>query len=29
MVAAIRETDGEPVSVLAKRHGLSKQTIYT
>jgi hypothetical protein len=29
MVAVIREADGEPVSVLAKRHGISEQTIYT
>jgi putative transposase len=29
MVAVIREADGEPASVLAKRHGISKQTIYT
>jgi putative transposase len=29
MVAVIREADGEPVSEVAKRHGISKQTIYT
>jgi hypothetical protein len=28
MVAIIRETDREPVSVVAKRHGISEQTIY-
>jgi putative transposase len=28
MVAVIRETDREPVAVVAKRHG-SEQTIYT
>ena len=29
MVAIIREGDREPVSVVAKRHGISEQTIYT
>ena len=29
MVAIIREADREPVSALAKRHGISEQTIYT
>jgi putative transposase len=29
MVAIIRETDREPVSVVGKRHGISEQTIYT
>jgi len=29
MVAIIREADREPVSVVAKRHGISEQTIYT
>src|SRR2546429_9528071 len=29
MVAVIREADREPVSVVAKRHGISEQTIYT
>jgi len=29
MVAIIREADREQVSVVAKRHGLSEQTIYT
>ena len=29
MVAIIREADREPVSVVAKRHGVSEQTIYT
>src|SRR5207302_5803368 len=28
MVAVIREADREPVSVVAKRHGISEQTIY-
>jgi putative transposase len=29
MVAIIREADREPVSVVAKRHGISEQAIYT
>jgi putative transposase len=29
MVAVIREADGEPVSAVAKRYGVSEQTIYT
>jgi transposase-like protein len=29
MIAVIREADREPVSVVAKRHGISEQTIYT
>jgi putative transposase len=29
MVAIIREADREPVSVVAKRHGVREQTIYT
>jgi putative transposase len=29
MVAIIREADREPVSVVAKRHEISEQTIYT
>jgi putative transposase len=29
MVAIIREADREPVSVVAKRHGISDQTVYT
>ena len=29
MVAIIREADHEQVSVVAKRHGVSEQTIYT
>jgi putative transposase len=29
MVAVIREADREPVSVVAKRHEISEQTIYT
>ena len=29
MVAVIREADREPVSVMAKRHERSEQTIYT
>jgi putative transposase len=29
IVAIIREADREPVSVIAKRHGVSEQTIYT
>jgi putative transposase len=28
MVAIIREADREPVSVVAKRHGISEQTVY-
>ncbi len=28
MVAIIREADREPVAALAKRHGVSEQTIY-
>jgi len=28
MVAILRETDGEPVTTVAKRHGVSEQTIY-
>jgi putative transposase len=28
MVAILRETDGEPVTAVAKRHGVSEQTIY-
>ena len=28
-VAIIREGDREPVSAVAKRHGISEQTIYT
>ena len=28
MVAIIREGDREPVSAVAKRHGISEQTIY-
>src|SRR5262249_33808101 len=28
MVAIIRETDRDPVSAVAKRHGISEQTIY-
>jgi putative transposase len=28
MVAIIREADREPVAAVAKRHGLSEQTIY-
>lgn len=28
MVAIIREADREPVSTVAKRHGISEQTIY-
>src|SRR5205807_9640685 len=27
--AVIREADREPVAVVAKRHGISEQTIYT
>ena len=29
MVAVIREADREPVSVVAKRHEISEQTVYT
>ena len=29
MVAILREADREPVAVVAKRHGVSEQTIYT
>ena len=29
MVAIIREADREQVSVVAKRHGVSEQTIYS
>ena len=29
MVAIIREADCDPVSAVAKRHGISEQTIYT
>jgi len=29
MVAIIREADRDPVSAVAKRHGVSEQTIYT
>ena len=29
MVAIIREADGDQVSAVAKRHGVSEQTIYT
>jgi putative transposase len=29
MVAIIREADREPVPAVAKRHGVSEQTIYT
>src|SRR5947208_13336548 len=29
MVAIIREADRDPVSAVAKRHGISEQTIYT
>ena len=28
MVAIMREADREPVAVVAKRHGVSEQTIY-
>ena len=28
MVAMVREADREPVAVVAKRHGISEQTIY-
>ena len=29
MVAILRETDREPIAVVAKRHGISEQSIYT
>jgi putative transposase len=29
MVAILHEADHEPVAALAKRHGVSEQTIYT
>ena len=29
MVAIIREADRDPISAVAKRHGISEQTIYT
>ena len=29
MVAILREADREPVAAVAKRHGISEQTIYT
>ena len=29
MVTVMREADREPVSVVAKRHGVSEQTLYT
>jgi putative transposase len=29
MVAVLREADREPVTSVAKRHGVSEQTIYT
>ena len=29
MVAVIREADREPVSVVAKRHGINERTIFT
>lgn len=29
MVAILREADREPVAGVAKRHGISEQTIYT
>ena len=29
MVVVMREADREPVSVVAKRHGVSEQTLYT
>jgi putative transposase len=29
MVAILRKADREPVAVVAKRHGVSEQTIYT
>ena len=28
MVAILREADGEPVATVAKKHGISEQTIY-
>ena len=28
-VAILREADGDPLPVVAKRHGVSEQTIYT
>ena len=29
IVAIVREADREPIGVIAKRHGISEQTIYT
>lgn len=29
MVAILREADREPVATVAKRHGVSEQTLYT
>ena len=29
MVAIIREADRDPVATVAKRHGISEQTLYT
>ncbi len=29
MVSILREADREPVAAVAKRHGISEQTIYT
>ena len=29
MVAILREADREPVAAVAKKHGISEQTIYT
>ena len=29
IVGIVRETDKEPVATVAKRHGISEQTIYT
>ena len=29
MVAILREADREPMATVAKRHGISEQTIYT
>jgi putative transposase len=29
MVASMREVDRDPVSAVAKRHGISEQTIYS
>lgn len=29
MVAILREADREPVAAVARRHGISEQTIYT